>query len=604
MTEPKAISVRTSPENERTMNRFPQSRVPAPVRPVATMEPPPPMVTIPRPVIGSTQMLPLRDYQTTAITKSTEAYERGITKQLLSLPTGSGKTVVAAHMIREWMSVENRRVLFIVHRDELARQSVDKIREVDPLNSPGIVKAAQNNTYAGTIVASAQTLAYRKRLDQLDEALRGFELLIVSDEAHHDRSISRTRIIEQLAPAKLVGLTATPSRGDKLGLDKIYQEIVHHVSMLELIARGILSPLKGLRIETDTNIDKVGTRAGEFAENELADAVNNDIRNNEIVAAWQEHASKRKRTVAFCVDVKHAFAVRDAFREAGISADTIVGTTEDAERRDILGRFHDGGLQILTNCMVLTEGYDEPLIDCELLCKPTKSPGLYTQMVGRAARKGEGKHDALIIDFVDVTMKHKLITLPTLVGINEDENPGDKAIRPPSEEDRDEGEIMDFLEYAKEREQRRQTRGVQVDLFSASQYLWRTVNGVHMAPAGRNQWLTLIPKGAGYIPAQMFQGNLKVGQKPHVTELFDRPVEQETAMALAEGQVKIGDLTSKTANWRVEAQPATQAQRYYAKSLGIKNIPAGATKGEVSDLIDEALFTEQFNSIKGQYLAV
>lgn len=545
----------------------------------------------PRPSQSSTTKLPLRDYQEAALASVSEAESRGVRKQLISLPTGSGKTVLAAHLIAR----KGWRTVFIVHRDELVKQSVAKIHEVDPANYPGVVKADQNSVYSRTIIASAQTLAHQNRLDQLVKATRGEKLLVISDECHHDRAVSRTRAIEQLAPDLLVGLTATPTRGDKLGLDAVYDEIVHHIPMLDLIARNILSPLKGVRVESTTDLDDVHTRAGEFAENELGEAVDSEERNQLIVAAWQKHAVGRKRTVAFCVNVAHAIAVRDAFRAAGVACETILGETPAIERARILGDFADGKIPVLTNCMVLTEGYDEPRIDCEIMCRPTKSTGLYIQMVGRAARRAEGKRDALIIDIVDVTRRHKLITLPTLAGIDETEG---VTIREASEEDRNADEEMDLLEYARERAGRQKTRSHEVNLFAGSDHLWRMISGLHMAPDGRGKWLMLIPRGVGYIPARLFQGDRRAGKKPRVEELFDRALEAETAIALAEGTTATDKLTSKTADWRKGIEPASEAQLKYARGLGVR-VPPQATKGQVSDLIDEAVFSLEIKWVGG-----
>lgn len=827
--------------------------------------------------------LPLRDYQTEVLEKVAAAEARGVKRQLVSLPTGSGKTVVAAHLIaqRGW------RTVFIVHRDELVKQSVAKINEVDPSNYPGVVKAERREMHSQTIIASAQTLAVQSRLDALVAATRGQKLLVISDECfpagtlidgrpietiregdvvtafneatgrmelrrvvrtfvrtakqlctimvgpeqatctpnhpfwtrqgwvaagallpndevlrydpslqdvwralpaessapgaedyvlngvpqrgqrlahggdqqavrggsdaheqshasgrqpganegdpqedgapppgawrkrhgtdsaagaiasgarrwvgggisdpdngrevfgerasaglqighrpprpahgdrggrrvarratsasygspetgmarwarvdsvevheptgdggfgslcanglvynfeveglhtytangfvvhncHHDRAPSRTRAIQALAPDLLIGLTATPSRGDKLGLDAIYEEIVAHVSMLHLIARGILSPIKGIRIETDTNLDDVHTRAGEFAENELADAVDSPERNKLIYRSWAKHAVGRKRTVVFAVNVAHAIALRDTFRANGVISETILGETPSDERARILADFSAGKIPVLTNCMVLTEGYDEPLIDCELLARPTKSPGLYTQMVGRAARKAEGKTDALIIDFVDVTARHKLITLPTLAGVDED--PAGSRIPEAGEEDREAGEEMDLLNYAQQRSAARKTRSVEVDLFAASQYIWQSVDGHHMAPDGGGTWLTLIPKGVGYLPARIFQSNTR-GGSPRVELLFDRPVEAETAMALAEATTSVNRLNSKEADWRLKETPASDKQIAFARVLKI-NVPHRATKGQVSSLIDEAMFRREIKKVR------
>ncbi|MGE3704796.1 MAG: DEAD/DEAH box helicase [Vicinamibacterales bacterium] len=532
----------------------------------------------------------LRDYQQVAFDAVLRNWrERGITRQLVSLPTGAGKTVLAAHLIGK---AGLDRAVFMVHRDELVRQSVQALRDVSGIESIGVVKADRDDIYADVVVASAQTIARASRLDRLGRALAGQSVLFISDEAHHDAAPTRRNAIETIAPDLLVGLTATPKRGDGVGLDGVYEEIAAHVPMLELIALERLAPLKGLRVESAVDLDGVHTRGGEFVERELADAVNNAARNRLIVESWRKHAAGRRRTVAFCVDVAHAEALRDAFRGAGVTSEAILGSTPSDERQRLLTAFHDGHIAVLTNCMVLTEGYDEPRIDCVLMTRPTKSQALYVQCVGRAARRAPGyKDDALIIDFVDNTARHRLVSLPSLAGSESpDKEAGkDSPAAPgeePSEADRKAGEVIDLLSLAQSKQRMREVAARHVNLFAASPFRWKpVVEGILMAPANRGQYVLLVQRGGddGYQPLRLDMG--QDGGGPSYEWLFPRALDFEMAAGIAEGKAALNQLTQRDPAWG--RLPATEKQVEYARRVGVRP-ERGMTRGEISEAIDRA----------------
>lgn len=524
--------------------------------------------------------IPLWPHQRECLDRVHEARGRGITRQLVSMPTGSGKTILAAQLIAE----VGLPAVMLVHRDELVRQSVNKIQAVNPDMSVGVVKAERDEIGADVVVASAMSLVSPRRLARL-KAAKGERLLLISDEAHHDAARFRFAAINTLDPTLLVGLTATPSRADKIALGNLYQEIVYHLPMLSLIKAGKLANLRGLRIETEEDLDGVHTNRGEFAEDELADAVDTEGRNRLIVRAWQKHGEGRKRTVAFCVNKTHARHLTDTFREAGIRAECILAETPAAERVAMLDAFGRGEIPVLVNCMVLTEGFDEPGIDCVLMARPTKSTGLYIQCVGRAARTAPDKTDALVIDFVDNTSRHNLVSFPTLAGLD---LPGEEK---PTEKDRKVGEAVDLVELATEKAEGgrklRERRAVEVNLFGASSYAWHTVGDRFMAPAGNGQWVTLIPSGDLYVPAKL----MREGWESYLQPLFDRPLEADLAMSVAEAVVERNPLTAKTAGWRGRADPPTEKQLDIARRRRIP-VPEGATKAQVSQLLDERFFLD------------
>ena len=372
-----------------------------------------------------------RPYQLEAVEVVKAARARGITRQLVSMPVGSGKTVAFATLAKDL----NCRTLIIAHREELIRQASDKFQICWPEASVGIVMADSDEVHAQVVIASIQTACREKRLAALKAC--SFQLMVV-DEAHHAVSDSYRSVIEELGfmgsdPSKLlVGVTATPGRGDKQTLGGVFQEVVFERSISAMIKGGYLSDIKGKRVLTKTSLSGVHTRAGDFIESELSEIINTPQRNNLVVEGYQEYATGRK-AVAFCCDVAHSKDLKEAFQDAGIAAAAVYGDMEKDERRDILSRFSKGELQVVCNCQILTEGYDEPSISCILMARPTKSLGLYTQCIGRGTRLFPGKSDCLVIDYTDSS--HDINSIATL----------EKAVSLPQDEAKTDGDKDGFV---------------------------------------------------------------------------------------------------------------------------------------------------------------
>lgn len=531
------------------------------------------------------QLVGLRDYQEAALAAVDEHRARGANHVVLSMATGAGKTVTAAHLIDRALQSYAQRVLFLVHRDELVDQSVRTLSTVNPDLLVGVVKAERDDVWAQVMVASAQTIERPARFARLQAAIGDAPLLIVSDECHHDGPrTNRAARISTLDPVQLVGLTATPNRGDKAGLEHLYSDIAFHIGILDLIALGHLAPMRGLAVDTETDLDDVRVVAGELVEKDLAHAVDTPARNRLIVEAWQRHASDRKRTVAFCVDTAHARHVADAFNEAGIKAGVILGTTPSEERQAILAALHDGSLPVLANCMVLSEGYDEPGIDCILMARPTKSGALYIQCAGRGARRAQGKADCLVIDFVDNSARHSLVQFPVLAGAEtrpagapQDTHARQMRLGPV--------DLLDVHEARVKAERH-------VNLFSSSSYVWRDVEGYMVAPADRATWAVLFPKGDQYVPGVITWPDTRHGA-PHGARLFDRPLDLEMAMAVAEQRIAAQHtgarwVNMRDAHWRAKAAAPTEKQLRHAARWGAI-VPPGATRDQVADAIDDAM---------------
>ncbi len=362
----------------------------------------------------------LRDYQRQCLATIAARYKAGLRRQLVCLPTGTGKTVVFASFPTYFRM--KKRLLILAHREELLDQARDKLLRTSPALTVGVEQGARE---AGpedqVVIASVPTLGRKdsERLLRLDP--NTFSIIVV-DEAHHAVADSYRRVLDHfgvLDPGTdklLVGFTATPKRGGGEGLDAVFEEIVFSKELPEMIARGYLTPLAGHRVETDVDLAHVKVKMGDFVSKQLSEAVNTVPRNELVVASYGKLLEGR-RTLCFCVDVQHAEDLARAFVAAGVRAAPVSGEMDREARAATLAAFRAGELDVLTNCMVLTEGYDEPSVAGIILARPTRSSLLYTQMIGRGTRLHPGKTDVTVVDVVDATRQHKLATLPTLFGL-------------------------------------------------------------------------------------------------------------------------------------------------------------------------------------------
>lgn len=350
-------------------------------------------------------MIDLRDYQVEALDSIDKAEAGGIRRPLICHPTGAGKTVTFAHMIAR----RPGRALVLVHRDELVNQTVDKLTMIAPELRVGVVKAASNDYAADVVVASVQTASRQRRL----AVLEGFATVVV-DEAHHAVAPTWRRVLTHIGAFDdggplTVGFTATPQR-DKGGIGAIWEQVVHYRSIRELIYAGYLSPVEGQTVETSADFSRVAVSRGDFAEEQLGDELTRSGAIDEIAQAYLTHAADR-RGLAFTPTVATAQALAIALLRRGIKAEPVWGAQPREERRAVLRRLRTGATQVVTNCAVLTEGFDEPSIDCVVIARPTRSHGLYVQMVGRGTRLYPGKTGCLVLDVVGATERHDLVAL-------------------------------------------------------------------------------------------------------------------------------------------------------------------------------------------------
>jgi superfamily II DNA or RNA helicase len=374
--------------------------------------------------------VPLRNYQIAALDKCRERYLAGVNRQLLVMATGLGKAVIFS-ALRNHLSFQ-KRVMVLVHREELAAQAEDKIHHWNPGLMVGVEMAQRRSRQLDThIVASVPTLGRKnsERLKQFDPLT--FDC-IVSDEVHHSVSPQWTRVLHYFGLTEpnsrilSLGLTATPNRSDGVGLRRLFDEIVYDMGLDAGIREGYLVDLRCWRISSKTTLDAVRTTAGDFNEGDLAKTVNTPERNGMVVKAWLQNA-KDKKTLIFTANIQHALDLAEAFKAFGVSAAAVWG--DDPERHEKLRKHRQlGEITVLCNCAVLTEGYDDKGIECIVLARPTKSSLLLTQMLGRGTRIPEGyghisevpeggKTSCTVLDVVDTTSKHQLCTVPSLLGL-------------------------------------------------------------------------------------------------------------------------------------------------------------------------------------------
>jgi len=272
---------------------------------------------------------------------------------------------------------------------------------------------------ADIISASVQTLG-RKDTKRVDKFNWDNITTVIVDEAHHATTDTYRRVFDKtgsLLPDSrnlLLGVTATSQRADGISLSDIFEKVAFQYPIRQAIAEGYLVDIRGYRVRTDASLLGISKSGGDYSPSELSERVDTPIRNGRIVDAWKRLGEGRK-TVVFCADVAHARDMAAAFRDSGYNAEAVWG--DDPDRVEKLQRHVGGQTAILCVCQLLTEGYDDPTISAIVLARPTQSPVLFSQCVGRGTRLAPNKKDLVVIDVVDGTMTHSLVTLPTLMGL-------------------------------------------------------------------------------------------------------------------------------------------------------------------------------------------
>lgn len=533
-------------------------------------------------------MIILRDYQEDCVQRVLAAYRPG-GREYIVIPTGGGKTIVFSTVIHSLAREYGLSALVIAHRDELLNQAADKYHMIQPDAIIGKVGSGIRE-YGGQItVASIATISRPNHIKHL-RALYGTgkKLIIVIDEFHHAASTSYQTVLQAFPDAFVLGVTATPDRLDKKVL--LNKEPIFKTTIREMIQAGHLCPVRAIAIKTDTDLGNIKTTAGDYNQEELDLAINTPERNRRVVEGYLEH-TKGERGIFFCVTIAHAEALAYQFNDMGVPAAIIEGDTPLEERARLYKAFRTGEILILTNVMVLTEGYDEPLIKVIGMTRPTQSRALYTQAIGRGLRLCPGKKQCTILDVTDNCLRLRLSAPP---------------LRLQSVLDIQMQDGEDILEALEREEAEKQEHDAQAKRKLIRKLNERRTSDVAFDPFGLPEWqeldgnrfmleLPIQKHKIALIPCKGDNGLYEVCarlaptfelQKWLVGQPLDyamQHAEKKAHMLLAEPSSQ--KLLDRNAPWR--SQPIDPESKQ-VKFLKWKKIPVhpGMTKGEASDLID------------------
>ena len=512
---------------------------------------------------------------------------------------------------------DRKQVIVLAHREELLEQAANRIKQMNPGLSVEIEQASRwASPDADVVVVSVQTLG-REGSDRIKRFDPSMVKMVVADECHRSLSQGFLNVFEHFdclredSQVLLLGVTATPKRGDKLGLGNIYKEIIYHKGILEGINENWLCDIEAHLIQTDTNLDGVATRAGDFADDQLADAINNPERNQIILSAWKEFAEgKRDSTLVFCASVEHAKDVAQAFTDAGIDARYLHGGTPKEERRRVVQEFKNKKFPVLTNCSLFVEGTDIPGIDCILFAKPTKSQVVYTQAIGRGLRNSPGKENCLLLDVVDVARKHSLVTLPTLFGLpfNFQDNSEEKSFKKTFEQIEKMIDTNPRVAQAKSFTEAVKIVSEKIDILRIGEIEdLKGTSNLNWYQTGENNMTLRVPEEGHIKIEQDFLGKFEARMhnlKDEIKRVIGSFPSMQKAIAVADHYVRSNlqgsiPVLSTTLSWY--RQPASDKQKAYMNQLGLrsgKDYKPDVCKGDANHLI--TIRKEQLDKWKGK----
>ncbi|CAG8596515.1 2937_t:CDS:10 [Funneliformis mosseae] len=451
----------------------------------------------------------LRPYQKECIeTCLSKFLDHKINRQVVSLPVGSGKTVIFSNLIKQIPSPfpGADKVLVLAHREELLDQAYKQISKYSNLSIEIDQGGRIAKGNANVIIGSMHTLGKTEtiRIEKYNPA--HFKAIII-DEAHHATAASYRRILEYFGANKkethlfVWGCSATVRRYDGLALKDIFDEITYHKDFLDMIQEKWLCNLRVTTIKTDVDLSKVKSSSEDFIMNDLSKYLNVESRNDVIVRTYLELAAQRTSTLVFGIDISHVESLTEMFRKRGVMAHGISSKTKPHIRATILKEFKERKFPVLVNCGILTEGTDIPNIDCIILSRPTKSPVLFQQMIGRGMRLSPEKDDCLVLDFIDsYSQIPDLATTPTLLGLD------------PTVELKDEN----FCEYDKEKPEKEKPKiiinaptKIRITEYSNPFEIIDECSGAqHIQKFSDNAWLRIGEDS--YVLSLQFYGTLKI----------------------------------------------------------------------------------------------
>lgn len=342
----------------------------------------------------------LRPYQQEAKEAVWNEWNKGIQKTLLVLVTGGGKTIIFSKITEDCVR-NGERVLILAHRGELLDQAADKLKKATNLGC-ATEKAEESciGSWFRVVVGSVQTLMREKRLQQFPKDY--FDTIII-DEAHHCLSDSYQRVLAHFSEAKILGVTATPDRGDMRNLGQFFESLAYEYTLPRAIKEGYLCPIKAQTIPLRLDLSGVSTQAGDFKNGDLGNALEPYL---ESIADEMLKCCTDRKTVVFLPLIKTSQKFKDILNNKGFRATEVNGNSQDREQ--VLSDFDSGKYNVICNSMLLTEGWDCPSVDCIVVLRPTKIRSLYVQMVGRGTRLHSGKDHLLLLDFLWHTERHEL----------------------------------------------------------------------------------------------------------------------------------------------------------------------------------------------------
>ena len=504
--------------------------------------------------------LKLRAYQEQGLSAVEAALKEGVTRQLLVMACGLGKTISFAELIKR----RGGRALILAHRDELLKQAVDKLLMVAPeyAGKVGVVRAEQDERDKQVVVASVQTVTQDKR--KLDAEWN----TVIVDEVHHAAAASYRKVLGALETPLLLGVTATPERTDRKSLFDIFQKIVFRYSLLQGVGAGYLCDLRSKQVAlAGLDLDLVKTRGEDWDTGDLGAALEEVEAPRKTAAAVLEYGKGRKALV-FTPTVATAVQTFEELGKAGLRATWVSGETPVEERRKRVGDFAEGKYQAMVNCAVLLEGYDEPTVDCVVIARPTRSRIMYQQIIGRGTRLALGKSDCLVLDLVGAEQSAGQVTFEELFSLS-------KASA--------EKGLLETLRAVHGQAQAGQ-EGAQIEVVERGRLHWIEDE----RPEG-SRWLlscgeeTLV---LGRLDAKWAIRSLPRDRQA-AGRLLYRDLTLEYAQGVAEDYVRAAGawgLVDPGASWR--RVPASEKQLELLRKMKVVTRP-GLTKGEASDLLSK-----------------